>query len=274
MATATPLQPVIGSTPAAPGGAPAEGQPAAGGAEQTVPYARFKEVNDALRAYKDVGFSAEEVQEALVALAAFVEQAQAAEQASAASASNGGTQPSASGSSGNGAWTQKQWEEWALQTFPWMRELKQAHERQQATSRSQGEYRVRQGQDRLKALALKAGYSEEKLAQLEDIVAAIIRGDASMLAAWENGDLSVVEQAFKAHQTGFVEPVARNYATGVSGKKQANRQELAPRLPGGAAPAPQQPAKPKTIEEAHQTAMDKLAEQGSDLPEGEEIVQE
>ena len=259
---ATPVQPVVGSTPASPGGA-----------EQSIPYARFKEVNDALKAYKDLGFSAEEVQEALVALAAFVEQAQAREQVPPANAGNGGQQP-ANGST-NGQWTQKQWEEWALQTFPWMREMRDAYEAQRRSTEGQNSYRVKQGQDKLKALALKAGYKEEQLKQLENIVAALIRSDDGMKAAWDNGDLSVVEQAFKAHQTGFVEPVARTYATSVSGRKAANRQELAPKIAGGGTPAPEQPAKPKTIEEAHGAAMDKLAEAGSDLPEGEdEIVQE
>lgn len=257
----TSAQPVVtGGTPAP-----------TGGAEQTIPYARFKEVNDQLKAFKDLGFSAEEVQEALVALAAFVEQAQAAPQA-AANASNGGTQPSNNGT--NGQWTQKQWEDWALQTFPWMREMREAYNAQQRSTQGQNSYRVKQGQDKLKALALKAGYKEESLGQLENILAAIIKGDDAMKAAWDNGDLSVVEQAFKAHQTGFVEPVARTYATSVSGRKAANRQELAPKVAGGAAPAPQAPAKPKTIEEAHGVAMEKLAEQGSDLPEGEEIVEE
>jgi len=259
---ATPAQPVVnGSTPAAPGGA-----------EQTIPYARFKEVNDALKAYKDLGFSAEEVQEALVALAAFVEQSQTEASGSPANGSNGGTQQSNNGS--NGQWTQKQWEEWALQTFPWMREMRNAYDAQQRSTQGQQSYRVKQGQDKLKALAIKAGYKEEQLGVLENLIAAIIRGDDAMKAAWDNGDLSVVEQAFKAHQTGFVEPVARNYATSVSGRKAANRQELAPKVAGGAAPAPQAPPKPKTIEEAHGAAMDKLAEQGSDLPEGEEIVEE
>jgi hypothetical protein len=267
-------QPGIGSQPAPPSGAPAGGQPAAGGTEQSVPYARFKEVNDALKAYKDIGFSAEEVQEALVALAAFVEQAQAAGSGDGANAGNGGTQPNANGNT-NGQWTQKQWEEWALQTFPWMREMKQAHEAQRESQQSTNQWRVTQAQERLKALATKAGYSEDKLKQLEDIVAALIRSDAGMKAAWDNGDLSVVEQAFKAHQTGFVEPVARNYATSVSGRKAANKAELAPKVAGGGSPAPAAPAKPKTIEEAHGAAMDKLAETGSELPEGEdEIVQE
>lgn len=263
---ATPAQPVaVGSNPPA----------APGGTEQSIPYARFKEVNDALKAYKDLGFSAEEVQEALVALAAFVEQEQARSQAQPASSSNASTQPNAASNTNNGQWTQKQWEEWALQTFPWMREMKDAHERSRQTTESQNSYRVKQGQDRLKALALKAGYKEEQLKQLENIIAAVIRGDDAMKAAWDNGDLSVVEQAFKSHQTGFVEPVARNYATGVSGRKAANRQELAPKIAGGGTPAPEQPPKPKTIADAHQAAMDKLSEEGSDLPEGEdEIVQE
>ena len=261
---ATPAQPVVnGSTPAAPGGA-----------DQTIPYARFKEVNDALKAYKDLGFSAEEVQEALVALAAFVEREQAGPQAQPANSGNGGQQPSQQAPQ-NGQWTQQQWEQWALQTFPWMREMRDAHEAQRRSTEGQNSYRVKQGQDRLKALALKAGYKEEQLKTLENIVAALIRSDDAMKAAWDNGDLSVVEQAFKAHQTGFVEPVARTYATSVSGRKAANRQELAPKVTGGAAPAPQQPEKPKTVADAHQAAMDKLAEGGSDLPEGEdEIVQE
>lgn len=254
---------VNGSTPAAPGGA-----------EQTIPYARFKEVNDQLKAFKDLGFSAEEVQEALVALAAFVEREQAGPQAQPANSGNGGQQPTANGNT-NGQWTQQQWEEWALNTFPWMREMRDAHNAQKRSTEGQNTYRVKQGQDKLKALALKAGYKEEQLKQLEVLVAALIRSDDAMKAAWDNGDLSVVEQAFKAHQTGFVEPVARTYATSVSGRKAANRQELAPRVTGGAAPPPTPPAKPKTIEEAHGAAMDKLAESGSDLPEGEdEIVQE
>jgi len=188
------------------GGAAPGSQPVTSGTEQTVPCARFKEVNDALKAYEDLGFTADEVQEALVALAAFVEQVQAADRANAASADNGGTQPNTNGNT-YGAWTQQQWEDWALQTFPWMRELKLAYEQQQATTRGRHAYRVKQSQDKLKALATKAGYSKEELTQLEDIIAAIIRSDASMMAAWQNGDLSVVEQAFRAN---FVEPVARN----------------------------------------------------------------
>lgn len=260
---ATPAAPVSGVPPAAPSGT-----------EQSIPYARFKEVNDALKAYKDLGFSAEEVQEALVALAAFVEREQAGPQADPASSGNGSTQPQTTNNT-NGQWTQKQWEEWALQTFPWMREMKQAHEAQRQSQQSTNDWRVSQAQERLKKLATTAGYKEESLKQLENIVAALIRGDAGMKAAWDNGDLNVVEQAFKAHQTGFVEPVARSYATSVSGRKQANRQELAPKVAGGGSPAPQQPEKPKTVADAHQAAMDKLAEQGSEMPEGEdEIVQE
>lgn len=267
---ATPAQPVVGSNPASPGGAPQ-----GGGAEQSIPYARFKEVNDALKAYKDLGFSAEEVQEALVALAAFVEQSQAADRTAAANGSNGGQQPSNSGQ--NGQWTQKQWEEWAYQTFPWMKQMRDAYDAQQHSRQSTNSYRVSQGQERLKAAAAKAGYDVEKLnlKQLEDVVAAIIRSDPQMLSAWENGDLSVVDKAFESHQSGFVQPVAQRYATSISGRKAANRRELAPKVSGGASPAPPQPEKPKTIEDAHQVAMDKLAEAGSDLPEGEdEIVQE
>lgn len=267
---ATPAIPVVnGSTPAAPGGAAPGGQP--GGAEQTVPYARFKEVNDQLKAFKDLGFSPEEVNEALVALAAFVEQSQASAQAGSGGG-NGGTQPAQAPQ--NGQWTQKQWEEWLFQQYPWMRNMKDGYDRQQASTQSRNDWRVTQAQERLKGLAIKAGYSEEKLKQMEDIVAALIRSDQSMMAAWENGDLSVVDQAFKAHQTGFVEPVARNYATSVSGRKATNRAELAPRVTGGNAPPPQQPEKPKTIEAAHQAAMDKLSETGSELPEGEGIVEE
>lgn len=260
---ATSAQPVVGSTSAAPGGT-----------EQTIPYARFKEVNDELKAFKELGFTRDEIQEALVALAAFVEREQAGSQAEPANSGNGGQQPNQTAPQ-NGQWTQQQWEQWALATFPWMREMRDAHEAQKRSTEGQQGYRVNQGREKLKALAIKAGYKEEQLKQLEDIVAAVIRGDEAMMAAWTNGDLSVVEQAFKAHQTGFVEPVARTYATSVSGRKAANRQELAPKVSGGAAPPPQQPAKPKTIEEAHGAAMDKLAESGSDLPEGEdEIVQE
>lgn len=260
---ATPAQPVVGSNPAAPGGT-----------EQSVPYARFKEINDELKAFKELGFTKEEIQEALVALAAFVEREQAGPQAGPESSSNAGTQPQTTNNA-NGAWTQKQWEDWALQTFPWMRAMKESHEAQQRTTQSTNQWRVTQGREKLKGLALKAGYKEEQLPQLEEILAALIRSNPDMKAAWDNGDLSVVEQSFKAHQTGFVEPVARSYATSVSGRKQANRQELAPKVAGGGSPAPQQPEKPKTVADAHQAAMDKLAEQGSEMPEGEdEIVQE
>lgn len=261
---ATPAQPVIGSTPAAPGGV----------AEQSIPYARFKEVNDQLKAFKDLGFSPEEVQEALVALAAFVEQSQAAERASAANGGGGGQQPSNDGK--NGQWTQKQWEEWALNTFPWMREMRAAYEAQSNSRKATNDYRVSQGQERLKAAAAKAGYDVEKLnlKQLEDVVAAIIKSDPQMIAAWENGDLSVVDKAFESHQSGFVQPVAQRYATSISGRKATNRRELAPKVTGGASPAPQQPEKPKTVADAHQAAMDKLAESGSDLPEGEDQVVE
>src|SRR5467141_2468600 len=122
---------VQGSTPAAPGGTPAGGggTPAGGSTDgQSIPYARFKEVNDELRGYKDLGFSPSELTEAMVALAAFVEsaQAQASSQSDANAGANGGT--NGQGGRGNGQWTQKQWEEWAFRTFPWMREMKTAHD--------------------------------------------------------------------------------------------------------------------------------------------------
>lgn len=98
---------------------------------QSVPYERFKAVDDQLKAYKDLGFSAEELHDALVFLAAFVEKEHAASQAQMREMKEAYearhahlTAPQAQpqfpeSRDATSAWTQQQWEEWLLNAFPW-----------------------------------------------------------------------------------------------------------------------------------------------------------
>lgn len=254
---AAPAQAAQGA--AAPAAAGAAGD---GGASQTIPYARFKEVNDQLAAFKQLGFAPDELTEALGVLATLLQQQESAQQASGAQA-----QPTAQQTNGNGQWNPAEFEKWLVQQIPWLTQVKSFYENSQKEKQLSTEALVNRSRAELKKLAMKAGYTEDQLEDLENAVSGMMHGNPDMLNRWRFGDFSVVQEAFEGHQERFVKPAATRYAQQLSGVKAKNRSELAPRVEGGAAAAPNQPLKPKSVKEARDTALQRLADAGSDIPE-------
>jgi hypothetical protein len=95
---------------------------------QTVPYARFKEVNDQLNAFQELGFSPQELAVALTALAGLIQQAESQQHAG-----SGQAQPTAQGINANadGSWNPVEFERWILQQLPWLGQLKTLYESSQ-----------------------------------------------------------------------------------------------------------------------------------------------
>jgi len=252
-----------------------------GGGEQTIPYPRFKEVNDRLKAaeqelasFKELGFSAPELGEVLQitdAMAAHIQQ----QKEQAAKDVETKKVPA-------GAGTEEEQETEKLRTsiykaIPGLKELeglpaqrkKEADETEASTIR-QRQVRGERAKERLQSLAKKAGYTDEHLPFLEPMMTGLINKDPKLVARFNDGDLEVVGEVFKYYTDTLVGPAARSRSVGAKRVKDTNQQELAPKVTGGGAKGPEGEKAPKTIEEADQKAMDFLEEHVSDIPENDE----
>lgn len=243
---------------ASPAAATPNQQPADGGAEQSVPYSRFKEVNDELKKYKALGLTPEEVGAAVEYVAESVQRQQSTPQAGA----NGG----ANGSNGSPDMEQA-WRAYLLKIMPWLKDAEESHTRSKAEADERNAWQTKRARAELAKLAKDAGYNEDQLDALENAISGIIYGNEDFRLAWKHGDVGAVRDAFESHRKGFVEPAAQRFASQVTRQKQANRAELPPRVNGGSAPpAPAKP-RPKNLEEARTLAMQHLAETSPDMPE-------
>jgi hypothetical protein len=280
-----------------PSGSAPEGEGGTG-EQQSIPYARFKEVNDGYQSYKQYGYSPEDIKVlkdtgmSLDDIRAFkeldlkpsevVEMIQLLEVlATQAQANSGqaGAQGGSSGGSDQSSPEDQQFKERMLKAFPELNEalkvpqtLKEQQEVQRRAEVERQQAWADKGKGRLKELATKAGYKDDNVEQLEVVLAALISKDESLHRQWAVDPAGVVETAFNSYQDSLVKPVARAQAAGTRGVKRRNQEELAPRVSGGAAPegGGKPPEKPKNLEEARSVAENFLKESGAEFPLEEE----
>lgn len=253
------------AAPAVQGAVVAQGAAGAGDGgtqSQTIPYARFREVNDQLAAFKQLGFEPQELTEALSVLAALIQQQESQPQAGGAQAQSVAPQ-----TNGNGQWNPAEFEKWLVSQIPWLNQVKSFYETSRQEKQQSTEALVVRSRAELKKLATKAGYTDDQLEALENAVSGMMHGSPELLNRWRFGDLSAISEVFESHQDRFVKPAATRFAQQLSGAKARNRAELAPRVEGGAAAAPNTPPKPKSLKEARDTALQRLADTGSDIPD-------
>lgn len=253
------------SAPAAPETTPQDG----GGAElsQNIPYTRFKEVNDQLKAYKELGMAPEELGELFEVLSMIPpEQLQQVLTANRGSDPNRTTAPAQPDDAET-----KQLRAMLERAYPELAQMKQmvggmsaAQQRQQVEF---AEARAERATSVLTGLATEAGYTAEDAKQLEPVVVALIDADPALLRRWRTGDVTVVNEAFQRFASGLTAPLVRSAAAKTKGIKDANKRGLAPNVQGGTAPGTKPPEKPKNLEQARALAISTLKE--SDFPEEE-----
>jgi len=255
-----------------------------GGDGQTIPYSRFKEVNDRLRAaeeqvkelaaFKELGFSAPELGEILQvtdAMAAHIKKQQ--EDAAANDA-----KPKAPA----GAGTEEEQEAEKLRTsiykaIPALKELEQLPELRRTEAKEKEAETVRQRQvrgeraiERLKTVAKKAGYTDEHLPYLEAMMTGLVNKDPKLIARFNDGDLDVVTEVFDHYTGTLISPANRSKSAGAKRVKDTNQQELSSKLKGGSAKPPEGETAPKTIDDADKQAMEFLEENVPSIPETDE----
>ena len=135
----------------------------------------------------------------------------------------------------------------------------------QDLTQAQTQALLRSGRTEISSLATKAGLpaSDEDIDHLEEMVAGVIRRTPGAEERFRQGDLSVVNDAFKKITDGFVANLRRPAAAQLADtKNKVQRLPPAPRggLPGGAAPPKLEAGKERQYEQSlHQKAMDMLS---------------
>lgn len=249
------------------------------GVPESVPYARFKEVNDKYNAaakklaeYEALGLEPQELDEALgmlYSIGTAVERGQLKLPDNLAAPT--GPAPAANATGTTDA-HKEMLRQALLQVFPELGELKTIQETQTKASRELQEARAAAASKRLKDIATKSGYDEASVKWLERAVAAAIADDHALFQRYQAGDLSVVDEVFSNYEQSIITPRARAVATTVKQTKDANRAQIPPRPPSeGAAPVGSKPPeKPKTIAEADVLAEERLRAVSSEPDESEE----
>ena len=250
-----------------------------GGGEQTIPYPRFKEVNDRLKAaeaelvsFKELGFTAPELGEVLQitdAMAAHIQKQKELAEGESKPA------PAALGAEEQEA---QKFRESIYKAIPGLKELEGLPKQREDESKVREAETVRQRQvrgdrakTRLQGLAKKAGYTDEHMPFLEPMMTGLINKDPKLVGRFNDGDLEVVNEVFDYYTGTLIGPAARSRSAGAKRVKDANQQELSARPKGGSPKGPEGEKPPKTIEEADQKAMEFLEENAPDIPgEGNE----
>mgnify|MGYP001601139313 FL=1 len=138
---------------------------------------------------------------------------------------------------------------------------------EEASKAQIADVRAKRASAKLTDMAKKLGIADAAIPRLENALVGMIAADPELLARWREGDLTVVDDAFKSYQSDFVEPVARTQAASIKGIKATNKKELAPIVAGGTAGKPKEEPKPKTVDDAHSAALEALEVGGSDIPD-------
>ncbi len=257
-----------------------------GGGEQTIPYSRFKEVNDRLKAaeaelvpFKELGFTPPELGEILQvtdAMAAHIKKTQ----------DDTATKDAEAKKVPAGAGTEEEQETEKLRTsiykaLPGLKELEslpelrktEAKEREAETVRNR-QVRGERAIERLKTVAKKAGYADEHMPYLEVMMTGLVNKDSKLVARFNDGDLEVVNEVFSYYTDTLVGPAKRSKSAGAKRVKDANQEELSSKLKGGSAKSPEGEKPPKTIDEAESQAMEFMKDNVSDIPETDEDEEE
>lgn len=243
--------------------APAPSAGESGQEPQDVPYTRFKEVNDAYRAYKETGLEPEDVY-ALAELALTLQQKSTSSRADAAAAG----QPRFGGDGqGLSEADLKLLRDYIFRAEPRFQQVLDTHEKRQKDDAEFLELMAEEAQETLKALAKSVNIPDEVYDDFEAQVVGLVAKNRRLHARYLRGDLSVVDRAFKSWRAS-AEPLARGFAASVTGKKETNKRELAPKVSGGGAPGPKVPEKPKitSIEDLAPTVQAFLKEHMSEIP--------
>lgn len=134
----------------------------------------------------------------------------------------------------------KEFRSYLERQYPGIKNLEQLEQMAQGASQRLFQQQVQSSEQEVGRLA-KDAFGLEDPAHVEivnDLVAKSIAGDPEALAAWRNGDTSVVGKHFEKVAKDRLDPLLRTASARYAAAKTKNGNELPPRMPPGGAPAP------------------------------------